>query len=112
MFNRESWLTITESVVESAYFTTDSTADLVIISLWVRVFRVVHFEGCTHLTDLPSADYCNSRPFPVGLWDRQVNIKHVEGSHGDWKTWKTKMVMEKSWNMKNWPKVMEFCDQS
>ena len=23
-----------------------------------------------------------------------------------------KMVMEQSWNMKNWPKVMEFCDQS
>ena len=22
------------------------------------------------------------------------------------------MVMEKSWNMKNWPKVMEFCDES
>ena len=22
------------------------------------------------------------------------------------------MVMEKSWKMKNWPKVMEFCDQS
>ena len=22
------------------------------------------------------------------------------------------MVMEKSWNMKNWQKVMEFCDQS
>ena len=21
-----------------------------------------------------------------------------------------KIVMEKSWNMKNWPKVMEFCD--
>ena len=21
------------------------------------------------------------------------------------------MVMEKSWNMKNWPKVIEFCDQ-
>ena len=21
-----------------------------------------------------------------------------------------KMVMEKSWNMENWPKVMEFCD--
>ena len=21
-----------------------------------------------------------------------------------------KMVMEKSWNMKKWPKVMEFCD--
>ena len=23
-----------------------------------------------------------------------------------------KVVMEKSWSMKNWPKVMEFCDQS
>ena len=23
-----------------------------------------------------------------------------------------KMVMEKSWNMTNWPKVMEFCYQS
>ena len=22
------------------------------------------------------------------------------------------MVMERSWNMKNWPKVMDFCDQS
>ena len=22
------------------------------------------------------------------------------------------MVTKKSWNMKNWPKVMEFCDQS
>ena len=22
------------------------------------------------------------------------------------------MVMEKSWNMKHWPKVMEFCDHS
>ena len=34
----------------------------------------------------------------------------LQGSHGDWKTWEIKMVMEKSW--KNWPKVMEFCDQS
>ena len=25
---------------------------------------------------------------------------------------KMKMVMEKSWNMKNWPKVMDFCDRS
>ena len=24
-----------------------------------------------------------------------------QGSHGDWKTWKMKMVMEKSCNMKN-----------
>ena len=35
-----------------------------------------------------------------------------QGSHGDCKTWKMKIVMEKSWNMKNLPKVMEFCDQS
>ena len=28
------------------------------------------------------------------------------------KSWKMKMVMEKSLNMKNWPKVMEFYDQS
>ena len=34
----------------------------------------------------------------------------LHGSHGDWKTWKMKMVMEKSWNVKNWPKVIEFCD--
>ena len=36
----------------------------------------------------------------------------TQGSHGDWKTWKMKMVVEKSWNMKNWPKVIEFCAQS
>ena len=29
----------------------------------------------------------------------------------DLKTWKMKVVMEKSWNMKNLPKVMKFCDQ-
>ena len=34
--------------------------------------------------------------------------KHGQGSHGDWKTWKMKMVVEKSWNMKNWPTVMEY----
>ena len=33
-------------------------------------------------------------------------IKQV--SHRDWKTWKMKMVMEKPWNMKNWPKVIDF----
>ena len=27
-------------------------------------------------------------------------------------TWNMKMVMEKSRNMKTWPKVMAFCDQS
>ena len=35
---------------------------------------------------------------------------HTQGSDGDWKTLKMKLVMEKSWNMKNWPEVMEFCD--
>ena len=35
-----------------------------------------------------------------------------EGSHRDWKSWKMKVVMEKSWNMKNWQKVMKYCDQS
>ena len=32
----------------------------------------------------------------------------TQGFHRDWKTWKTwkmTMVMEKSWNMKNWPKI-------
>ena len=33
-----------------------------------------------------------------------------QGSHGDWKTWKMKMVIEKSWNVKKWPKVIQFCD--
>ena len=36
----------------------------------------------------------------------------IQGSHRDWKTWKIKVVMKKSWNMQNWPKVMEFCYQS
>ena len=27
-------------------------------------------------------------------------------------TWKMKVVTEKSWNKKNWPKVMEFCYRS
>ena len=26
--------------------------------------------------------------------------------------WKLEMKVEKSWNIKKWPKVMEFCDQS
>ena len=32
----------------------------------------------------------------------------MQGSHRDWKM---KVVIEKSGNMKNWPEVMEFCDQ-
>ena len=41
-----------------------------------------------------------------------VTYTDTQGPHRDWKTWKMKMVMEKSWNMKNWPEVVEFCDQS
>ena len=36
----------------------------------------------------------------------------MQGSHRNWKAWKIKRVMEKSWNLVNWQKVMEFCDQS
>ena len=36
-------------------------------------------------------------------------IDYLQGSNGHWKM---KVVMEKSWNMKNWPKAMEVCDQS
>ena len=38
-----------------------------------------------------------------------VSVVHLQrsafrqGSHRDWKTWKMKMVMEKSWNIKKWP---------
>ena len=32
--------------------------------------------------------------------------------HAGFLDWIMKMVMEKSWNMQNWPKVMEFCYQS
>ena len=39
-----------------------------------------------------------------------VKMRYQQGSHRDWKAWKMKMVMEKSWNMKNWPKIIEFCD--
>ena len=44
----------------------------------------------------------------VFSWDVFLN----QGSHRHWKSWKMKMVMEKSWNMKNWQKVLEFYDQS
>ena len=40
-------------------------------------------------------------------------LNNRPGSHGrDWTTCETKMVMEKSWNLNIWQKVMEFCDQS
>ena len=37
------------------------------------------------------------------IWWRSVELINLQGSHGDWKM---KMVMEKSWNMKTWLKVM------
>ena len=39
-------------------------------------------------------------------------LNNRPGSHRDWTTCETKMVMEKSWNLNIWQKVMEFCDQS
>ena len=41
-----------------------------------------------------------------------IDYHKRQGSHSDWKSWKMKMDMEKSWNMRNWQKVMEFSDQS
>ena len=35
-----------------------------------------------------------------------------QGSHRGWKSWKMKVVMEKSLNMKKLKKVLEFCDKS
>ena len=40
------------------------------------------------------------------------NFRLVQGSNGDRKTWKKEMVMEKSCDMKNKPKVMEICEPS
>ena len=37
--------------------------------------------------------------FKVKLFDYFVN-NAIQGSHRDWKTWKMKVVMEKSWNVK------------
>ena len=39
---------------------------------------------------------------------REKCVYWLQGSHRDLKTWKMKMVIEKSWNMKKWQKVMEF----
>ena len=55
------------------------------------------FEGCLLLGGA-IVIYCKPR-------------LHIQGSHGDWNAWKMKVVMEKSWNMKNWSKFIEFCDQ-
>ena len=48
----------------------------------------------------------------IGCYGLDPGSGVLQGSHRDWKTWKMKTVMEKSWNMKNWPKVMESCDRS
>ena len=45
----------------------------------------------------------------VGMASKNIEM---QGSHREWKTWKMKIVMEKSWNIENKPKVMEFCNQS
>ena len=41
-----------------------------------------------------------------------ISGKEKQGSNRDWKTWKMKVVIEKSWNINYWQKVIEFCDQS
>ena len=41
------------------------------------------------------------------LVEQGVKRRCRQGCHTDWKTWKIKMVMEKSSNMNNWPKVNE-----
>ena len=64
------------------------------------LFRLVK-EVSVKLTNMPL------------LYDLEGTKRHHDqGSHGDWQTWEMKMVMEKSWNMKNWPKIMEFCAHS
>ena len=35
-----------------------------------------------------------------------------QASHTDWETCGMEMAMEKSWNVKKWQKVMEFCYQN
>ena len=63
---------------------------------------MLRHQGIWFKTCFDSSSYILSKP-----------VKHAgQGSHGYRKTWKMKMVMEKSWNMKNWPKNMEFCVQS
>ena len=47
------------------------------------------------------------------MWETLKKWPDVkQGSNRDWKTWKMKMVMEKSWNMKNEQKVIVFCNQT
>ena len=59
-----------------------------------------------HDAGLKRGDQVRPRLFnKQGLW-RVI----IRGFHRDWKPWKMKMVMEKSSNMNNWPKVMEFCE--
>ena len=41
---------------------------------------------------------------PIKDGTRRTRMQNqYQGSYGDWKTLKMKMVMEKSLNMKNWP---------
>ena len=54
-----------------------------------------------HLTGFFGISYINHIRYGY------ISNMAYQGFHGDWKTLKMKMVMEKSWNMKNWPKVMK-----
>ena len=49
----------------------------------------------------PKVFYCLFPPSSPGFPQRLENLENENG-YG--------RVMENSWNMKNWPKVMEFCD--
>ena len=67
----------------------------------------VHVMICTiYVEPVPHSMSWYSKHYQIlsdNLWD---NV--YQGSHRDCKTWKMKVVIEKSWNMKKWPKVMEF----
>ena len=55
--------------------------------------------------------FLHMRPIPLEmeLFSLTVHLTLKQGSHGDWKTWKMKMVMEKSLKSHG-TKVMECCD--
>ena len=62
--------------------------------------------GAQKVLDPRFSHFVAPPPLPV-INDQSL----TQGSHRDWRTWKMKVVKEKSWNMQNWPKVMEFCDK-
>ena len=46
------------------------------------------------------------------VWSCSQRQGQASQSHTDWETWGMEMAMEKSWNVKKWQKVMEFCYQN